>query len=691
LFSTTSKIENTIKPPVAAQKPHLWDIWGEKHDDPYYWLRDKTNQEVLDYLEAENKYRLDVIAEQKPLAEKIYKELLSRVKETDIEPPYKNGEYYYIVKTIEGLQYKIRTRTKGLNGPEESVLDQNELAKNQTTCVLGLLKLSPNQQYLAYSVDYIGREKFQVRVRDLATGKEFEDRIENTESSLEWNNDNKTLYYTTMDHAERPFKLWKHVLGTDSANDELLYHEMDEKFRVQLSKSQDNKYIFIASMSRTATEVRVLDADVPQNDDFKLFRARQQDVEYTIEHQNGQFIILTNEDAHNNRVMITDAASFEDRTKWRELVPHNANVKIELMNVFKKHLVLFTREGGLQYLQVMDTTTGEIHTVKHSETVYCLEPDTNLEYDTELFRFKYSSMVTPRSIIDYNMSTRTTHVVKTQPVLGYDASKYETVRVFAPSHDGVKVPISLVYRKDLFKHDMSNPLMLYGYGAYEVSIDPDFNENLVSLLDRGFVFAYAHIRGGGELGRSWYEDGKLLKKMNTFYDFIACAEYLLKNKYTSPNKLVIQGGSAGGLLICAVLNLRPELFKAALVRVPFVDVINTMLDPSLPLTVNEYEEWGNPELQEFYFYMKSYSPYDNIRRTEYPAIHINTGINDPRVAYWEPAKYVAKLRTMKTDNNQLLLKTEMVQGHFGASGRYDLLKERAEYYAWILYQVGIKE
>jgi oligopeptidase B len=695
-----SQASDNTTPPLAERIPHVIELHGRTLTDDYFWLRERTNPKVIQYLQAESKYFEEKMKPLRPLQEKLYQEILRKIKQTDLTVPYKHGPYFYYQRTVEGLQYRLHCRKSMNSDHEEVILDENELAKGKSLCQIGVVVVSPDHNILAYSDDYLGNEHFTVHFKDLRTGKLYPETLSNVDS-VAWNNDNKTVYYVTLDHADRPYKVWRHTVGTDPALDTLLYHETDERFRVSVARSSDGQYVVVDVESRTTTEVHLINANVPNNTQLQLFFPRRHGIEYRVVHQSSRFFVLTNEDAINNKVMeVADTnlnATFST-AHWRLLVPHNSDIKLERLDVFENHLVIWARDKGTEVLLILNTLTGETHRIAMSEAVYTLSPQPNKEFSTNIFRFAYSSPITPYTVFDYDMNLRTKKVLKVEEVLdGYDPTRYHCEKVYVysvgqdPSASPVSVPVSIIYRKDRFKKDGSNPTLLYGYGAYELTSIPEFSHNRFTLLDRGFVYAYAHIRGGGELGRKWYEDGKLFKKKNTFYDFIAVAEYLIKEKYTSSSRLTIEGASAGGLLMGAVVTMRPELFKAALIFVPFVDVINTMLDPTLPLTVNEFEEWGNPLIKEHFEYMLSYSPYDNIRATHYPSMFVTTGFNDPRVCYWEPVKFVAKLRALKKDNNLLLLKAEMTQGHYGSSGRYDHLREVAEHQAFLLDQVGINE
>ena len=680
--------EATLTPPVAKTDPKVDTVHGEARVDNYFWLREKSNTEVIEYLKAENKYTQAMMQHTEGFQEQLYQELLGKIKETDLSVPEKMGDYYYYNRTEEGKQYPIYCRKKGsLEAEEEILLDQNALAERHEYLEIGVYKISPNHQLLAYSTDTTGGESYTLYVKDLDTGQLLGDQIPNTYYSVEWANDNQTLFYTTLDPAKRPYKLYRHQLGSDLAADALIYHEADESFFLDVSKTRSNAYLLMELENINTSEVHYLEADQP-TDEFRVISPRQSELEYSVEHHGDQFFIVTNAEAVNFKLMRASANN-PSRENWEEVVPHREAVKLDSVSAFRNHLVISEREDGLQKIRVRNLITDEAHAVDFPEPVYTVQQGGNPEFNTNTLRFNYASLVTPMSVFDYEMDARTRELKKQDEVLGgYDPSLYESERIFAKAADGTPVPISLVYKKGLVK-DGGDPLLLYGYGSYGINSEPYFSSNRLSLLDRGFRCAIAHIRGGEEMGRAWYENGKLLHKRNTFTDFIACAEHLIAEKYTASSKIVIEGGSAGGLLMGAATNMRPELFEIVIAKVPFVDVVNTMLDASIPLTVTEYDEWGNPNEKKFYDYIKSYSPYDNIEAKEYPHILVTAGLNDPRVHYWEPAKWTAKLRTLKTGDNQLLLKTEMGAGHGGPSGRYDYLKEIAFEYAFIFDLLGI--
>jgi len=625
----------------------------------------------------------------KPLQEALYKEILGRIQETDVTVPVKRDDYFYYTRTEEGKAYSIQCRKHGSTGAvEEILLDANALAAGQKYFRLGTFAVSPDHRLLAYSTDLEGDESYTIQVKDLANGKLLPDRIANTYDSLEWANDNRTFFYTVLDAAKRPFRAYRHELG--ATEDALVYQEDDARFNLSLAKTRSRRFIFIELASPLTSELRYLEADDPRGQ-FQVVLPRRQGVEYDASHHGEHFYIRTNDQAKNFRLMRTGVSN-PSAEKWETVIPARAGVTIEGVDSFENHIVIYERERGLEKICIRDGSGALSHYIDFPEPVYSVGAAGNAEYKTNLLRFNYTSLVTPPSVFDYNVHTRERELKKQYEVRGgYDASQYQSERIFAKAPDGVEVPISLVYKKGTYRQGFDrnglSPLLLYGYGAYGHSIDPTFSSARLSLLDRGFVYAIAHIRGGAELGEEWHDQGKLLQKKNTFTDFIACAEHLLAERYTATESLAIMGGSAGGLLMGAVLNLRPDLFHAAIAKVPFVDTLNTMLDPTLPLTIAEYEEWGNPEQEEFYRYIRSYSPYDNLAPREYPAMLVTAGLNDPRVSYWEPAKWVAKLRALNEDSN-VLLKTDLGSGHFGPSGRYEGIKEVAFDYAFLLRAVG---
>jgi len=679
-----------LTPPTAKIEPKTTIIHSDTLIDNYAWLREKSNPEVIQYLEDENAYTEAIMKPTRRFQKKLYKEMLARIKETDESVPVKIDSFYYYNRMVKGNQYPLYCRKKGsLDANEEILLDQNRLASGQKYCSIGEFKVSPDHSLLAFAVDFNGSEKHMLVFKDLINGKMLPDTILDVSYGLEWANDNRTVFYTTLDTILRPDKLWRHQLSQSPENDVMVFHEPDEKFYLGIAKTRSHGYLILTLGSQITTEVHYLSADQPDGR-FRLFCPRKTGIEYFIDHHSDKFYILTNENAINFRLLETPIARPE-KHNWQEKISHCPNVMLTGIDLFCNHLVVYERENGLEQIRVENLNTGTTHYIDFPEPVYTIDSDNNPDYDTKILRFRYTSLVTPNSVYDYDMESQTRELKKQDEVLGgYDQMQYQSERIYAVAKDGVRIPISLVYKKGM-KKDGSNPFLLYGYGAYGIPSEARFSSIRLSLLDRGFIYAIAHVRGGGELGRQWYEDGKLLRKRNTFTDFIACAEMLIAEKYTSAEKLVINGGSAGGLLMGAVVNMRPELFEVVVAEVPFVDLINTMLDRSIPLTVIEWEEWGNPHLEKYYNYMKSYSPYDNVGPKAYPHMLITAGLNDPRVAYWEPAKWTAKLRATKTDDNILLLKTDMGKGHFSASGRYDYLKEVAFKYAFIFAKLGIRE
>ena len=678
-----------LTPPAAKKFPKNDTLPGEVRIDNYYWLRDRNNPDVISYLEAENQYTQAMMKHTEKLQKDLYKELLGRIKETDLTVPVKIDDYYYYTRTEQGKQYSIYCRKKvSLEAPEEITLNPNELAQGHKYFRLGVYEISPDHKLLAYSIDTTGSESYGLFIKDLATGKLFPEQIENTSYSVQWANDNQTIFYNTLDEAKRPFKLFRHKLGTRPDEDVLVYHEPDEAYYLDVSKTKSRKYLILSLVSNTTTEVHHLDADNPLQQ-FKIIHPRQKEMEYHLAHHGDKFYILTNDNARNFKLMgapVSDPA----KSNWKEIIPPSDSIKLDNLETFRDHLVIYERQRGLKKIRIINLNDNQSQYVDFPEPVYTFFSSGNPDFNTKLLRFNYMSLVTPNSVFDYDMEAKTRELKKQEEVLGsYDPSQYQSERIFATADDGTQIPISLVYKKGM-KRDGNNPLYLYGYGSYGASMDPFFNSNRLTLLDRGFIYAIAHIRGGGEMGRYWYDQGKLLNKKNTFTDFIACAQHLIKEKYTSSEELVISGGSAGGLLMGAVANMRPDLFKVVVAKVPFVDVVNTMLDASIPLTVTEYEEWGNPNEKRYLDYMKSYSPYDNVTAQDYPNLLITAGLNDPRVAYWEPSKWAAKLRALKTDHNILLLKVNLGAGHGGPSGRYEQLKETAFEFAFIFEILGIK-
>jgi oligopeptidase B len=674
------------KPPVARPAPKTIEIHGERRVDDYHWLREKENPEVRAYLEAENEYTDAVMKHTEAFQQALYAEMLGRIRETDENVPYRRGDFFYYSRTEQGKQYPIYCRRRGsLEAEEKVTLELNRLAEGKPFMSLGAYQVSDDANLLAYATDDTGFRQYTLFVKDLRTGDLVETVAEKVGSAA-WAADDRTLFYTVEEEStKRQYRLYRHRVGTDAHD--LVYEEADAAFNVGVYRTRSRRYLVLGAGSLTTSDARVLDAALPFGE-WRLVAPRIPEQEYDVEHHGEVFYLRVNDTGRNFRLVRTPVTS-PGRESWTEAVPHRADVMLEGVDCFRDHLVLLEREGGLPQVSVTDLRTGSAHRMAFPEAAYAAWPEANPEFDTGTFRYSYQSLVTPPSVFDYDMTARTATLLKEQPVVGgYDRTQYETERAFATAPDGVKVPLSIVYRKGLAR-DGTAPLFLYGYGAYGFPLPVTFSSNRVSLLDRGVVFALAHVRGGGEMGKAWHDDGRLMKKKNTFTDLIAAAEFLLAGRYGSRDRLVVEGGSAGGLLVGAVTNMRPDLWKAVVSKVPFVDVIDTMLDETLPLTVGEFEEWGNPKEKPAYEYIRSYCPCTNLERKAYPAILVKTSFNDSQVMYWEPAKYVAKLRSLKTDANALLLKTNMAAGHGGASGRYDHLREVAFDYAFILGQMGI--
>ncbi len=673
-------------PPVARKIPKVDTVHGDRRQDDYFWMRDKANPDVAAYLEAENAYTDAVLKPTEAFQDALYKEMLARIKETDEEVPYRKGAYLYYSRTVEGQQYPIYCRKQGtLDAPEQVTLDLNQLAEGKKFMSLGAYVVSDDGRSLAYTTDDTGFRQYTLFVKDLTTGKTGA-KVAEKVGSVAWAADGQTLFYTVEEEkTKRQYRLYRHAVG--QAAHDLVYEETDQAFNIGVYRTRSKAYLILGMGSLTTSEARFLAADQPRGE-FKVVAPRIHDQEYDLDHHGDAFYIRVNDTGRNFRLVKAPVAA-PGRESWREVVAHRPDVMLEGADFFQNHYVLQERENGLQEFRVTDLRTGASHRVEFPEPAYSAFGSANPEFETTQFRYRYQSLVTPSSQFDYDMDKRTATLLKEQPVLGgYDRTQYVSERLFVTAPDGVKVPVSIVYRKDS-KRDGQAPLYLYGYGSYGFPLPVGFSSNRLSLLDRGVTIALAHIRGGGDLGKPWHDDGRMMSKKNTFTDFIACAEHLVSEKYTSADRLVIEGGSAGGLLMGAVANLRPDLFKAVVSKVPFVDVVNTMLDETLPLTVGEFEEWGNPKVKAEYDYIKTYCPYTNLEKKAYPAMLVKTSFNDSQVMYWEPAKYVAKLRTLKTDTNPLLLKTNMAAGHGGASGRYDFLREVALDYAFILTQVGV--
>jgi len=674
-----------LQPPPTEKKPKITEINGDRLVDNYFWLREKTSPAVIAHLEAENAYTTAVMKPTEALQDNLYKEILSHIKQTDANVPYRWGGYFYYTRTVEGKQYPIYCRKQGsLTAAEEILLDLNELAKGQKFMSVGSFAPSDDGTLLAYTTDNTGYRQYTMQIKNLRTGELLSEKIERVDD-VAWTTDNKTLFYVTEDAVtKRNDKMFRHVLGSDKYD--LIYDEKDELFDIGVQRSRDKAVIMLGAFSKTSTEFRYISASDP-NAAWKTIVARQADHEYDVEHRGDLFYIRTNRGAKNFRV-VTAPVSDPAEKNWKEFVAHRPLIKVDGVDLFKDHAVLSEWENGLQQIEIIDFKTNKRHRITFPEPVYAAGVSTNREFDTTVLRYNYQSLVTPSSVFDYDMNTSQATLMKQIEVPGgFDKANYKSERVFATASDGTQIPMSVVYKRSV-KLDGTAPMLLYAYGSYGIPMSPTFSAGRLALLDRGVIYVIAHIRGGGEFGEPWREAGRMMKKMNTFTDFIACAEHMVKQKYTASDRLVIQGGSAGGLLMGAVTNMRPDLFKAVVAQVPFVDVLNTMLDASLPLTTSEYIEWGNPNEKPAYDYMKKYSPYDNVRKANYPAMLVKVSLNDSQVPYWEGAKFVAKIREMKTDHNPLLLKTNMGAGHGGASGRYDAIHETAFDYAFMLWQMG---
>ncbi len=679
---------NSALPPSAEKKPKDVSVHGDRRIDDYFWLREKENPALVKHLQAENTYTDAVMAPTKPLQEKLYAEMLGRIKETDSAPPVLRRGYWYYTRTEQGKQYPLYARRAGtLDAPEQITLDVNALATGHPYMAVGAYKISDDSQLLAYTVDPTGYRQYSLQLKNLNTGETRALGVERV-TSLEWAANHQTLFFTQEDAvSKRSYRLGRLELKSGAVT--WLYEENDELFDLGLSRSREGAWLFATSESKTTTEIRALPA-ATSNLDWRIIAARRNDIETRADYRDGFFYFRTNDHAQNFRIVTVPIATPEP-THWVEFVPHQAAVKLDDFDLFATHTVLSEREDGLPHLRVIENRSHSSHRITTPEPVYEISLESNPEPANEEIRFTYQSLVTPRSIISYHLATKARTVLKQQEIpSGYDASRYASERIWARASDGTRVPMSIVYRKDLRRAD-AQPLYLYAYGSYGISMPVSFNTSRLSLLDRGVIFAIAHIRGGGEFGEPWREAGRMAQKMTTFTDFIACAEHLIAEKFTRSNQLVINGGSAGGLLMGAVVNLRPELFQAAIYDVPFVDVLNTMLDASLPLTTSEYIEWGNPTIAAEYAWMRAYSPYDNVRAVAHPHILMNVSLNDSQVPYWEGAKLVAKIREMNTGKNALLLHTNLAAGHGGASGRYDALRETAYRFAFALGSLGLTD
>ena len=682
-----------IQPPVAKIIPKTLENLGHSRTDNYFWMNDRENPEVIDYLNKENEYYHKMTAHTKDFQKELFEEMKGRIKEDDESVPYFYNGYYYITRFEKGKDYPIYSRKKeSLSAKEEIMFDCNVMAKGQSYFQLGGLSVSPDNKLAVFSFDTVGRRIYTIQVKSLETNEILEDKIEKVTGSAVWANDNKTIFYSSQDEVTlRSDKIFKHKLGAKQTDDILVYFEKDDTYNVEIAKSKSRKYLAIESGSTLTTEYRILNADNPDGK-FEIFQKRIRGVEYSINHYKDSFYIMTNADDAENFKLMKTLETATTKENWKEVIAHREDVLLEDIEIFANYLVVEERSNGLNKIRIMPWSgEGEYYLPFESET-YTAYTSTNVDFETEILRYGYQSMTTPSSVIDFNMRTKEKEIKKEQQVLGgkFDKNNYTEERVWATAKDGIKIPISLVYRKEV-KKDGKNPLLQYAYGSYGHSMDATFSSTRLSLLDRGFIYAIAHIRGGEDLGRQWYEDGKLLKKKNTFTDFIDCSKFLIEQKYTSPAHLYAEGGSAGGLLMGVVVNMAPELYNGVIAQVAFVDVITTMLDDSIPLTTGEYDEWGNPNKKKYYNYMLSYSPYDNIKQHNYPNMYVSTGLHDSQVQYWEPAKWVAKLRTMKTNDTVLYLDTNMEAGHGGASGRFEALKELAKEFSFLLDLEKIKK
>ncbi len=671
--------------PKAKKIEKYLEVHQDKRNDPYFWMNERENPEVIQYLEQENAYTDFVMKDTEDLQNDLYEEMKARYKKDDESLPYFFNQYWYIVRYEDGKEYPIFSRKfQTLENEEEILLDANVLAEGNEYFDIGSISISVNNDILSFSTDKVGRRIYKIFFKNLKTGEIYQDEIDNTTGKAVWSNDNHFVFYIRKDESLRAYQIYRHQLGTDTENDVLIFHEEDETFDVNVYKAKTFDYIFISSSSTNEDEHRFIPADNVFAD-WKIIQPRTEDLEYSVEHYQDDFYIVTNaDDATNFKIVKTKVAN-PGIENWVDFIPHRENVLLEGFEIFNDFFVLEERERGLLQIKIIESKSGDSHYLPFSDPTYTAYIGTNMEFETQKLRFGYTSLTKPSSTYEYDMKEKTTILLKEQEVLGgkFFKENYTSERIWAPARDGKQVPISLVYHKDTVKSE-NTPLLLYGYGSYGHTVDASFSSTRLSLLDRGYIFAIAHIRGGEYLGREWYEDGKMLQKKNTFFDFIDAAKHLISERYTSPKHLYAMGGSAGGLLVGAVMNLNPELFNGIVAQVPFVDVVTTMLDDTIPLTTGEYDEWGNPNEKEFYDYMKSYSPYDNIEAKNYPNLLITTGFHDSQVQYWEPAKWTAKLRELKTDDNILIFKTDMSSGHGGASGRFESLKEIALEYAFLL-------
>lgn len=682
-----------IAEPIAAKKPHQLEKHGDVRIDDYYWMNERENPEVIAYLNAENDYYQKSTAHTKKFQEDLFEEMKARIKEDDSSVPYFYNGYWYITRYEKNKDYPIYTRKKdNLNAQEEIMFDCNKMAEGQSYFNLRGINISDDNKWAAFAVDTVSRREYVIQIKNLQTGEILPEKIEKTTGSSTWAADNETLFYSRQDpETLRPEKIFRHTKDTDAQNDQVVYHEKDETFTTFVYRSKSKEYIIIGSNSTMTTEYQILKADQP-NDKFTIFQPRERGLEYNISHFNDSFYIVTNKDGATNFKLMKTNEELTAKNYWEEVIPHRKDVLLEGIDIFKNYLVISERSNGLTQINIQPWNAPEnAYYLPFPNETYTAYTTTNIDFDTNQLRFGFQSMATPASVMEINMNTKEQTVLKEQEVLGdFNKDDYEEVRLWATAQDGTKIPISIVYKKGIEKNG-KNPLLLYAYGSYGATMDPYFSSTRLSLLDRGFIYAIAHIRGGEELGREWYENGKLLKKKNTFTDFIDCSRFLIDEKYTSPEHLYAEGGSAGGLLMGAIINMAPELYNGVIAQVPFVDVVTTMLDDSIPLTTGEYDEWGNPNEKIYYDYMKSYSPYDNVTAQDYPNLYISTGFHDSQVQYWEPAKWIAKIRALRTNKKQLFLDTNMEAGHGGASGRFESLKELAKEFTFLLDLEGIKE
>ncbi|MCK6583718.1 MAG: S9 family peptidase [Anaerolineales bacterium] len=689
-------MSKTRNAPSAPKRRHEMTQHGVTRIDDYYWMRDRNDPETMKYLRAESDYLEEVMGHTKHLQERLFSEMKGRIQETDSTVPEKRGDYFHYERHEEGKQYPIFCRRyKSLDADEEILLDQNQLAEGKAFCGISGFETSPDGTKLAYVADFEGSEVFTLYIKDLLSGEYFPETIGNVSGSayerfgVEWANDNKTVFYITLDETLRPDKLFRHIIGTDPKDDMMILHEADETFHLYVHRTRDRALIMTYHYSTDTREIRFLDANDPTGG-FRILQPRIEGLDYNAAHHKGRFFIVHNDGAKNFKVSVTSAVA-PNKENWKEIIPHREDVLVDYLDTFENHLVVYERKGGLRQIRISDADgISNVRYVKFPEPSYNAHPEGNPEFKTNLLRLKYSSLITPNTTVDVHMDTGEWEIKKVDEVRGFDKSNYQLERINAIAADGTKVPVTIAYRKDLQKKDGANPALMYGYGSYGATIDPYFDSNRFSLIDRGFVYAVSHIRGGYDMGRDWYEQGRMEHKRNTFTDFIACAEHLIQEGYVAKDKLAIQGASAGGLLVGACMTMRPDLFKAVIAKVPFVDVVTTMNDPSIPLTTQEYDQWGNPEDKKMFEYMLSYSPYDNLTATDYPNLLITTGLNDPRVAFWEPAKFIAKLRELKTDDNLAVFYVNYNSGHAGASGRFDYIREIALDYAFLLDRFNLE-